>query len=444
MLAALAPPAHAGETSKPAGAIRRDGGTRSAMPAHARETLKLSGLLSEARAKNPTLSAMQYKYEAGRERVPQAGALPDPMLMMGVQNLPTNSFSFSQDMMTSKMIGLSQTFPFFGKRGLKRETAAYEAQALEGDYKEVGLQLEKDVKTAYFDLYLLKKSQEVLDKTANLLDSLLKITQSRYSVGLGNFKDIIKTQVEQSLLVDKRLSLERDERTKRAELGALLGRGAPVTGEVEDVKPAVLLLDAKALSESAVADRPALKAASERIKEGEAMVETAKKDYYPDFTITAQYMERDRQDTGVSPSDMISAVVSVNLPIWRKSKLDPAVLEASLAKNEAEQERDAKVNEIKAQVQSLVEQVNKDGATIKLYREVVIPQAGEDINAGLAGYEVGKVQYIDLLDSIRTFLDYQTEYYNRIARREKAIAELEAVTGKELEADPAGGGGTSK
>lgn len=403
-----------------------------ALPAYAGETLTLSDLLNESRAKNPSLSAMQYKYEAGRERISQAGALPDPMLMMGVQNLPVNSFSFNKDEMTAKMIGLSQTFPFFGKRKLKREAETFEAQALEGDYKEEGLQLEKDVKTVYFDLYLLKKSQEVLDKTANLLDSLLKITQSRYSVGLGNFKDIIKTQVEQSLLMDKRLALERDERTKRAELGALLGRGAPVTGTVEDVKPAVLTLDANALSESAVANRPALEAESLRIKKNEVMLETAEKEYYPDFTVTAQYMQRDRQDTGVKPSDMIAAVVSVNLPIWRKSKLAPGVREAALEKNAAEQELGAKVNEIKAQVESLVEQVNKDGSMIKLYREVIIPQTGEDINAGLAGYEVGKVQYIDLLDSIRAFLDYQTEYYNRIAGREKAVAELEAVTGKEL------------
>ena len=146
-----------------------------------------------------------------------------------------------------------------------------------------------------------------MDKTANLLDSLLKITQSRYSVGLGNFKDIIKTQVQQSLLVDKRLALERDERTKRAELGALLGRGAPVAGEVEDVKPTALTLDEKALSESAVVNRPALEAASLRIKKGEAMLETAKKDYYPDFTVTAQYMERDRLDTGEKQSDMVTA-----------------------------------------------------------------------------------------------------------------------------------------
>jgi outer membrane protein, heavy metal efflux system len=415
-----------------------------ALPAYAGETLTLPGLLNEARAKNPALQAMHYRYEAGRERVPQAGALPDPMLMIGVQNLPTNSFSFSQEMMTSKMVGLSQTFPFFGKRGLRREAASFEANALEGDYGEVGLQLEKDVKSAYFDLYRIKKDLEVLDKTGTLLESLLKITQSRYSVGLGNFKDVVKTQVEQSLLVDKRLTLQRDERTKRAELGALLGRGAPVEGTVEDVKPAVLTLSATALSESAIAARPALMAAADRIKEGEAMVETAKKDYYPDFTVSAQYMERDRLDTGEKQSDMVTALVSVNLPVWRRSKLDPAVLEASLLKDAAGRERDAKVNEIKARVQSLVEQVNKDESQIKLYREVVIPQAGDDINAGLAGYEVGKVQYIDLLDSIRTFLDYHTGYYDRIAGREKAIAELEAVTGKELEAGPAGGGGTSK
>ena len=87
------------------------------LPAYAGETITLSDLLGEARAKNPALSAMQYRYEAGRQQVSQAGAFPVPMRNLPIQNLPVNSFSFSKDEMTSKMVGLSQTFPFFGKRG---------------------------------------------------------------------------------------------------------------------------------------------------------------------------------------------------------------------------------------------------------------------------------------------------------------------------------------
>ncbi len=67
------------------------------LPAYAGETITLSDLLGEARAKNPALSAMQYRYEAGRQQVSQAGAFPDPMLEFGIQNLPVNSFSFSKD-----------------------------------------------------------------------------------------------------------------------------------------------------------------------------------------------------------------------------------------------------------------------------------------------------------------------------------------------------------
>ncbi len=400
------------------------------VPAHADETLKLSALLKEAREQNPGLSAMQYRYRAAGERVPQAGALPDPMLMTGVQNLPVNSFEFDEDMMTQKMIGVSQTFPFFGKRGLKSKAASLEAKAEKDDYGEGALKIARDVKTAYFRLYRIKKDLEVLKKTGALLDSLKKIAQSRYSVGMGGMQDIIKTQLEQSLLIDKRLALRREDRTERAELGALLGRDAPVAGTVEDIKPEALALDARALADAAIQNRPEIMAASERIKKGETMLTLAKKASYPDFTVSAQYMERDRQNNGVRPSDMVSAVVSINLPIWRKSKIEPGIREAALLKSEAEEERDAEEKEIRARVESLVEQVNKDDRMIKLYREVIIPEANDDISAGLAGYEVGKVQYIDLLDSIRTLLGYQTEYYNRLSDRATKVADLEAATGR--------------
>ena len=134
------------------------------LPAYAGETITLSDLLGEARAKNPALSAMRYRYQAGRQQVLQAGALPDPMLEFGIQNLPVNSLSFNKDEMTSKMIGLSQTFPFFGKRGLKREAAAFEAQALEGDYREEALTLEKDVKVPISTSIYSKKAGRCLTK----------------------------------------------------------------------------------------------------------------------------------------------------------------------------------------------------------------------------------------------------------------------------------------
>ncbi len=399
------------------------------VPAHAGETLRLSALLAEARAKNPALSAVKYKYRAALERVPQAGALPDPMLMAGVLNLPVNSFEFDEDMMTSKMIGLSQTFPFFGKRALREKAASEEAGAVKGDYGEDALSLELDVKTAYFRLYRIKKDLEVLKKTGALLDSLGKIAQSRYSVGIGSMRDIIKTQLEQSMLIDRRLALRKEDGTERARLGALLGRDAPVEGAVEDIKPAPLTLDARALAKAAVANRPEIMAASERIKKGETLIALARKAAYPDFTVSAQYMERDRQNNGVRPSDMVSAVVSINLPIWRRSKIEPGIKEAALLKSSAEEEKDAEENAIKTKVESLVWQIEKDDRMIKLYREVIIPEANDDISAGLAGYEVGKVQYIDLLDSIRTLLGYQTEYYNRRADRETKAAGLEAAVG---------------
>ena len=393
--------------------------------------LRLAELLEEAEGANPSLAAMKSRYLAARERIAPAGALEDPMFGIGAVNVPVESFSFREEEMTGKMVEFSQMLPFPGKRALKREIAREESNALEGEYLEDALMLREKVKMAFFELYSIGKRLEVIERSTGLLGSLQKIAEARYSVGTGMLKEVIKAQLERSMLLDKKLMLEKEARTKRAYLGSLLGRGVPVEGAAEDIAPTKVDMDVETLKGLA-GSKPRIASADARIRKAEAMAKMARKEYLPDFTLSANYMQRDTLKGGMEQSDMFSAVVSVNLPVWRKSKLDPAVREAALERDMAVSEKESAKTELYYKVESLMGEIGQTDRLMKLYRDVIIPQANEDINAGLAGYEVGKTEYMSLLDSIRGLFDYQAGYYNALAEREKAVAELETTVGMEF------------
>ncbi len=399
---------------------------------HAEEPLRLNDLLAESERQSPELAALKYRYEAARERVPQAGALDDPMLSLGFQSVPVDSFAFNRDSMTGKMFEVSQMVPFYGKRTLKAEAATHEARQMEAEYREKALMLHAEIKKVYYELYAVKKGMEIIGKNLSLMDAFRKTAEARYSVGKGILRDVVKAQVEVSMLLDKRLGLEKDERTKRAYLGSLAGRETPVTGYVEDLAPTKADMKREDLTGAAISKRPAIAASDEKVRKGKTMLDLANKDYYPDFTFSLSYMQKDRLDTGMDQPDMLSAMVSINLPIWRHAKLDPGVRAAAAERAMADRERDAVVKEIYYKVDSLVSEVEQDDRILKLYKEGVIPQATQDLDSALAGYEVGRADFLDLLESRRTLFDYELGYYNTLAEREKAVADLEATTGVEF------------
>ena len=95
--------------------------------------LKLEKLIEDALSKNPDVLAAKSRWEVLKERPPQAGSLDDPMVGLGITNLPTDTFSFRQEDMTMKEISVTQRVPYPGKRPLRSEIAQKEAEAAYSD-----------------------------------------------------------------------------------------------------------------------------------------------------------------------------------------------------------------------------------------------------------------------------------------------------------------------
>src|SRR5450631_725177 len=205
---------------------------------------ELANLVDKAVANNPELKSSQSRWQMFKNRVIQAGSLDDPMLMLKIQNgIVSDPLNFHKDSMTQKVIGISQQLPFWGKRGLKEEMAAKEADSYRWQVEVRKLELVRMVKETYYQIYFTDKSLEIIDKNIRILDDFITLAETKYSVGQGVQQDVFKSQVERSKMLDMKISLEQERKSLVAALNALLFRPSETAvGRIPDfeIKPAPL------------------------------------------------------------------------------------------------------------------------------------------------------------------------------------------------------------
>ncbi|WP_026841880.1 TolC family protein [Citrifermentans bremense] len=392
----------------------------------------LSSLVETALANNPELKSSAARWQMYKNRAVQAGALEDPMLMFKIQNgIVTDPLSFTADSMTQKVIGISQQLPFAGKRKLKEEIASKEAETYRWSIEERKLELTRMVKEAYYQIYFTDKSLGILDKNIKIIDDFITLAQTKYSVGQGAQQDIYKALLERSRMLDMKITLEQQRRSLEANLNSLLNRpqSTPV-GRVADFKLAPLSQTPEQLWEAAEANRPQLKALRAQIEKGRAGHELARKESYPDFNVSFEYMQRQKA-MGSDGSDMYSLGVTFNLPI-QKERRQAMVAESSSEITMAGEELAGVKNTITAGIADLLAQLDRRKKLVDLYSSGIIPQASESLESAVIGYRVNKVDFLTLLDNRVTLFNYEREYYDSMADYQMKLAQLEALIGKEL------------
>ncbi|MGH7557646.1 MAG: TolC family protein [Gemmatimonadota bacterium] len=190
----------------------------------------LPALIARARAANPEIRAMDESVAAARARATAAGALPDPMLGVGLVNALVSDPLSSEDFMTMRMVQVGQRMPYPGKLDLEREAAVWELAAAEAERERVEREVVASVERAYFELFFLDRSLDIVLDNRELLTDFVSVTEARYGVGLGAQQDVLKAQVEESRLGDELLVLRERHSATLAALNALLARpsGTPV------------------------------------------------------------------------------------------------------------------------------------------------------------------------------------------------------------------------
>lgn len=403
------------------------------LPAFAQQAdAQLEALLAEAGENNPDVQAARRETSAARSRISPAGALDDPMLEAGVLNYPVESRSFKTEDMTMKMIGFTQRLPYPGKRALRRDVAEKEAAAAEANLQELANRVRRDIKVAYYELGFVEESQRLAEGNRRVLEQYLSIAEARYGVGQGAQADVLKAQTQVSKMLEELIKLGRERPMLEAELNRAAGRAAaPGSINPPPARARAVELRLEDLRAAARAARPQLAAQQRMIDRGAKAIELARKDYYPDFDVRFSYGQRDNFE-GMKREDMVSITVAINLPVWRESKRDPRVTEAEAMRDQATAMYQAKLNELDAMLRQQVAAAEQALKSARLYETGLLPQARLTADASLAAYRVGRVDFFTLLDSRMTVFNVEVGYAASLAAYNKALAEIEFLTGKRL------------
>jgi outer membrane protein TolC len=401
----------------------------------AAQTLTLEDAVAHAQASNPGLSVIQARAQALAALPLQRGTLPDPRLALNAQNLPLDTFSLSQEAMTQIQVGISQTLPFPGKLALQQQAAQLQADAAGKAVDELRLQLSKDVKTIWWNLFYLDRALEAVHGNEALLQQVISVAQTKYEVGQGGQQDVLLAQLEHSKLQLEQTRLQGMRRKEEARLNTLLGRATDTAvrlPEVQDNLLPVLSSGEQELLQLALQQRPGLSAQQNQIDSARSQIDLAKKDYYPDYSIAAIYGFRSGNNPdGSERPDMASVLFSMNLPIYTSSRQKSVVDQRT---NEWLQQKymlDDSRNQIAGEISNALAGYRQADEQVRLFQTNVLPQARQTVESMLAGYQVNKVDFLSLIRSQTSLYEYENQYWKAFSAANQALAQLVAAVGKE-------------
>jgi outer membrane protein TolC len=394
------------------------------------DTLRLADAVALARGDNPALQSARLAADAAAERVGPAGAWSDPMVSFGLMNRPLDGFG-TGEAMTMNSIQLTQRIPWPGKLGYARERAERLADAKALDADETERQLVARVTSAYYQLAFMDRGLTVMRETRDLLRDFLDVSSTRYAVGEGLQQDVLQAQVAVARMTEDITVMEQNRIAMAARLNALLGRDATVPVDALVLpEPAGVLPPVDSLMVRAAVERPALGAARERAMAAAAGYRSARRQLYPDFTVTLGYGQRPQY------TDMATIMVGVSVPIFAGGSQLPLrrELAAEQAAREA-QERDL-YNETFARLTELRADAERAARLAALYRDAILPQARAAVESAFSAYRVGKVDYMTLVDNELTVNRYEIESLRLAADYQRNLAELEAMVGGPIGGTP--------
>ncbi|MDC1307006.1 TolC family protein [Pseudomonadales bacterium] len=395
------------------------------------ETQNLRSLVDYALANNPEVNVARERHIGALARVPQAMALPEPKLTYRyfVNEVETRVGPQEHG------IGLSQTLPWFGKRGLQGDAATEAARAAQERIASIQNTVIAEVANAYYELFYLGQSIEIIRGNRDLVLHLERVARARYGAGAATHADVIRAQVELGTIENRLGSLEDRRAPLFARLNALLNR--PTTETF--VLPSILTFapvnytDDELLAKVSL-HNPDLRATSFEIEAAHRQRERANKNYLPDITLGLDYIATgDARMPGVQDSgdDALSATIGFTLPIWR-SKYDAGVKEADAMLRQQQFKRDQQLNTFHAETVTALFKLRDAQRQIDLYEKTLLPKANESLVATQRAYSTGAASFADTIDAQRMLLNFELSFARAITDHNQARIVLEKLTGQSL------------
>jgi outer membrane protein TolC len=324
---------------------------------------------------------------------------------------------------------VEQGVPWFGKRGLRKEIAKKDAEAMRYEVETMTRDVVMMVKEAYYDLYAVQRVIDVTRGDGDVLERMSSIAHAMYTTGDRSQQDVLKADAEITMLKQRLLELDAQETALKAKLNALMNRRADVpVGRTVTSPQAGFSGEVGPLFALAASNRPEVRSAQTQIERYQLEERLMAKEFMPDYTLGLEYRDFRQGD------DMVMFTVSFDLPLWR-SKYRAGVREAQRMVAASHAAREAAERQSALDVQDASFKLLTARRTLDLYRTELLPQAEARFRASEADYQTGRVDFIDLLESQRFLLSVRVMAAMAEGSLGMQSARLERAVGGKWKAD---------
>ncbi|MGO1000253.1 TolC family protein [Lysobacter sp. CA196] len=370
----------------------------------------------------PLLDARRSSVESARQESARAAALPDPMLSVGIEDLPVtgaDAFDTRVDEMTMKKIGLRQEIPSRAKREARRTLAGRLIDEAQAQSAAEDLAIRRAAAEAWIDLWAAQQRRSALQALREEAATAAKLAKARVAGGSDSVSDALAAEAA-VLELDNRMEAARtSEAAAQASLARWLAEDAiEAAGEAPDFT-ALPIPKERLLSE--VERMGALLPVNAQVESAAAEIDLARAERRPDWSMAASFGQRSG-----GRSDMLMLEVGIGLPLFARSRQDRGIAAREADYRAALAMREDSRRQQSARLRADIARWDGLKRQVALHEASLLPLARDRSATAMAGYRAGG-ELRPWLDARRDELSVHlslVEYLGELARSWAALAFL--------------------
>lgn len=383
------------------------------LPASVFAAITMQDVVKMAIQHDPWLEGSQLQERALRATSKGANILPDPMLSLGLLNLPSNGFAFDQEPMTQMKVGFTQTFPRGDSLAIRQQQLDYQADQYPYQREDRKAKIRVTVSQLWLDALKADLTIRLIERDRGLFEQLVDIVKASYSSAQGNTRqqDVISAQLELARLDDRLTAVNSQRDTALMNLSEWLSLEArqavsatfaentslPTVPDLADNIQLLLQRTDNLRLIQLLTQHPAILAIEQSAKAGDTAVKLAKQKYKPQWGVNASYAYRDDDPLGKSRADFFSIGITVDIPIFGYGKQDSDVTASRLSAQSIETDKRLLQQRMLSQMLSLYQQDVRFEQRIAGFQLSILPQIQEQADASLSAYTTDDGDFSDVM-----------------------------------------------
>ena len=370
----------------------------------------------------PWLAHHRTNMDAAAERAVYEGRLPDPQLVVGAINVPTDTWKFNQEDMTMTMVGVRQSFPPGDTLALKGRRAEKELTREEAKVEAERRNLLRQVRQAWLELYFQQESLRLLQEARRLQQRQLEAAEGRYRAAADMQQVVIRARQAVARVNEREPMLKAQIARTRAQLGRWIGAAATLP------LPAALPVLPVPATDFNPARHPEWLASEAMFDAARLEVDMARQDYKPAWMLDLSYGLRRPMPDGRERPNMVTAMVTLDLPVFRAKRQDRRLAEKQALESGARFETEDKRRELEAMYATMRAEYEALTARARIFEEQLLPAIRREAQVTVAGFARDQTEY---RDAQMKALDAEQEYTRVRVDLVKTQAELLYLTGEQ-------------